>query len=103
MPIPETTYSDPQVARSLDESVIEYDVRVGSMAAWAALRIRRTDDGLAIHDRDAGPLHIPTSILASVLAEMDRLATGDDVAPFAPVAAIDHVRLADVGLGRSAA
>ncbi|WP_156760016.1 hypothetical protein [Microbacterium karelineae] len=105
MPTTEATHSGPTITRSQTESVIEFDIRFGATTAWESIRIRRDDDGLTIDGRatDVAPLHIPTSILPSVLAEMDRLATGDDIAPFAPVAAIDHVRLADVGLGRSAA
>ena len=99
------TYSNPIVHRSKTDSVIEFDLRVASGKAigWESLRIGLTDASyraanpgdIVISARGDGPIVVPREIMPSVLAEIDRLMSGDDQAPFEPVSASAHVVAAE--------
>ena len=92
MPTSQVTYSEPTITRSSSEAVIEFDYGIGDIIAWESIRIWRRDEGqIELSARSDGPVTIPAPILPAVLAEIDRLVTADDPAPFEPVAAIHHV------------
>jgi hypothetical protein len=97
MPNIQPTYSEPTVTRSVAESVIEFDIHAARHPAWESFLIRREDDGqITIDCRGEGPVRIPAQILPLVLAEIDRVVSGDaemPLAPFAPLAAVEHVTL----------
>lgn len=99
------TYSTPIVYRSKTDSIIEFDVHYdpASETAWEVLRVGLTDEkslgtnpgDVMISSRGEGPVVVPREILPTVLAEIDRLMSGDDTVPFEPVSASAHVVAAE--------
>lgn len=99
------TYSTPTVHRSQTDSVIEFDAHSASGvgAGWESLRVGLTgsaDRGANVGDivlsaRGDGPIVVPREIMPTVLAEIDRLMSGNDQAPFEPVSASAHVVAAE--------
>lgn len=91
----QVTYSEPTVTRTAAESRIEFDVADGAWTGWDLISIARDAEGdISIDGRGEGAVQIPAQFLPLVLAEIDRIVAGDGdapLAPFAPVAAVQHV------------
>lgn len=95
------TYSTPVVHRSKTDSVIEFDIHSteGAGTSWEALRVGVVDErwrgvnagDIVISARGEGQVVLPREVMPVVLAEIDRLMSGDDVAPFEPISASRHV------------
>ena len=91
------TYSEPNVARAVGSAMIDYDVIAGGWRSFESIAIDRVGDALRISGRtsELGELTIPAPILPTVLAEIDRIMSGDDQAPFEPISARAHVVAAE--------
>src|SRR5690606_30156775 len=99
------TYTPPVVHRSKSDSIIEYDLldENGVARGWESLRVglaagrdRGTNPGdLVLSARGEGPIVVPAEVMPVWLAEIDRLMSGDDTAPFEPVSASAHVVAAE--------
>jgi len=98
------TYSTPRVTRSATEAIIDFDIVTPDRTAWDTIRLNRGEDGtITMLDRGTAVglanVTIPRPIVPVVLAEIERLADGGEVAPFAPVAAVQLVTAEQVALG----
>ena len=83
------TYSEPVVRRAVGSAVVEFDIISGNWRAYESIAIDRIDGALRIGGRasDFGDLTIPAPILPVVLAEIERVMSGEPDAPFEPLSA----------------